>query len=292
MSPCSGAMLPSPGPPRMTFTMTPGTSAPIMYESPSSIRLKPGDDVNVIERRPAAAAAVHHVDRRDLADRLHEDAVELRQELRHQLGPFGRRRDRVAEEVAAAREQRADRRGVHSLHDERAGRPAAPPTLSGTVAEARASGLDRGDLRRRLHPSRPAARTARGRRRSRGRSRCSPRGGRRRGSGRWRDRSRRRARCSDGRRRRCSGRSPCNGPEPGSAWVVGSGWPCALRDTCEDCKRAASASQPESGGGGSFAALLTFWGASERRTCAPRGRVRRRPRSAPRRWSRRTGRAG
>jgi len=53
ISACSGPMLPKPGPPRMTLTNTPGTSAPTMYEIPSSIRLKPGDDVKVMQRRPA-----------------------------------------------------------------------------------------------------------------------------------------------------------------------------------------------------------------------------------------------
>ena len=53
MSACSGPMLPRPGPPRITLTNTAGTSAPIMYEIPSSIRLKPGDEVNVMDRRPA-----------------------------------------------------------------------------------------------------------------------------------------------------------------------------------------------------------------------------------------------
>ena len=37
----------------MTLTKTPGSSAPIMYETPSSIRLKPGEDVNVIAGSPA-----------------------------------------------------------------------------------------------------------------------------------------------------------------------------------------------------------------------------------------------
>jgi len=46
-------MLPSPGPARITFTKTPGSSAPIMYEIPSSIRLKPGEEVKVMVRRPA-----------------------------------------------------------------------------------------------------------------------------------------------------------------------------------------------------------------------------------------------
>ena len=54
MSACSGAMLPRPGPPRITFTKTPGTSAPIMYEMPSSIRLKPGDEVKVIDAQAGA----------------------------------------------------------------------------------------------------------------------------------------------------------------------------------------------------------------------------------------------
>ena len=69
--------------------------------------------------QPRAAAAVHHVDGRDLADRLEEDAVELRQELRHELGAFRRRRDRVSEDVPAAREERADRGRVVPLQDER-----------------------------------------------------------------------------------------------------------------------------------------------------------------------------
>ena len=100
----------------MTLTKTPGTSAPIMYEIPSSIRLKPGDDVKVIAAQPGPAAAVHHVDGGHLAHGLHEDAVELRQQLRHQLGALGGGRDGIAEEVAAAREQRADGRGVGALH--------------------------------------------------------------------------------------------------------------------------------------------------------------------------------
>ena len=54
MSDCSGAMLPRPGPPRITSTKTPGSSAPIMYERPSSIRLKPGEEVKVSEGSPAA----------------------------------------------------------------------------------------------------------------------------------------------------------------------------------------------------------------------------------------------
>ena len=58
--------------------------------------------------QPRAAAAVHHVDRGHLAHRLDEDAVELRQQLRHQLGALGRRRDGIPEEVPAAR--RAARR--------------------------------------------------------------------------------------------------------------------------------------------------------------------------------------
>ena len=66
-----------------------------------------------------AAAAVHHVDRGHLADRLQEDAVELRQELRHQLRALGRRGDRVAEEVAAAGQERADGGRVGALDDER-----------------------------------------------------------------------------------------------------------------------------------------------------------------------------
>jgi len=53
ISACSGAMLPSPGPPRITLTNTAGTSAPIMYEIPSSMRLKPGELVNVMLGSPA-----------------------------------------------------------------------------------------------------------------------------------------------------------------------------------------------------------------------------------------------
>ena len=68
-----------------------------------------------------AAAAVHHVDGRDLADGLQEDAVELRLELRHELGALGRGRDRVAEDVPAAREEGADRGRVVPLQDERLG---------------------------------------------------------------------------------------------------------------------------------------------------------------------------
>ena len=119
MSACSGPMFPSPGPPRMMLTNTPGTSAPIMYEMPSSIRLKPGDDVKVIDRSPALPGAVHVVDGRHFADRLERHTLQLRQQRRHQLGAFRRGRDRVAEEVAAAGQQGADGRGVVALHNER-----------------------------------------------------------------------------------------------------------------------------------------------------------------------------
>jgi hypothetical protein len=49
------------------------------------------------------------------AYRLDKHPVELRQELGHELGPFGRGCDRVAKEVTAAGQQRADRRGVVAL---------------------------------------------------------------------------------------------------------------------------------------------------------------------------------
>ncbi len=56
MSACAGAMFPRPGPPRMMLTNTVGTSAPIRYDTPSSIRLKPGELVNVMQRMPAPPA--------------------------------------------------------------------------------------------------------------------------------------------------------------------------------------------------------------------------------------------
>ena len=65
-----------------------------------------------------AAAAVHHVHGRHLAHRLEEDAVELGQQLRHELGAFGRGRDGIAEEVPAAGEERAEGRGIRALHDQ------------------------------------------------------------------------------------------------------------------------------------------------------------------------------
>ena len=40
----------------MMFTNTAGTSAPIMYEMPSSIRLNPGELVKVMHRFPAPPA--------------------------------------------------------------------------------------------------------------------------------------------------------------------------------------------------------------------------------------------
>ena len=40
----------------MMFTNTAGTSAPTMYEIPSSIRLKPGELVKVMQRFPAPPA--------------------------------------------------------------------------------------------------------------------------------------------------------------------------------------------------------------------------------------------
>ena len=48
-----GPDVPRPGPPRMMFTKTAGTSAPIRYEIPSSMRLKPGELVKVMHRFPA-----------------------------------------------------------------------------------------------------------------------------------------------------------------------------------------------------------------------------------------------
>ena len=72
-----------------------------------------------MHRMPGAAAAVHHVDGGDLGDGLQEHPVELRQELGHQLGAFRGRGDRVAEEVPAAGEERADGGGVVPLQDER-----------------------------------------------------------------------------------------------------------------------------------------------------------------------------
>ena len=85
-----------------------------------------------------AAAAVHHVDRGHLAHGLQEDAVQLGQQLRHQLGALGRGRDRVAEEVAAAGEQRADRRGVGALEDEGAhGQGGSTTRCPGTASRPR-----------------------------------------------------------------------------------------------------------------------------------------------------------
>jgi len=62
-----------------------------------------------------AAAAVDVVDRRDLRNGLEEDAMELGQELGHQLRALGGRRDRIAVDVPAAGEQGADGRGVGPL---------------------------------------------------------------------------------------------------------------------------------------------------------------------------------
>ena len=49
-------MDPRPGPPRCTLTMTPGRSAPAMYEMPSLFSEIPGDEEDVITRAPAAEA--------------------------------------------------------------------------------------------------------------------------------------------------------------------------------------------------------------------------------------------
>jgi len=49
-------MLPMPGPPRTTLTMTPGSSSATRYEMPSCLRLMPGPLEDVIARAPAAAA--------------------------------------------------------------------------------------------------------------------------------------------------------------------------------------------------------------------------------------------
>ena len=49
-------MEPRPGPPRCTLMMTPGRSAPAMYEMPSLFSEMPGLDEEVMTRAPAAAA--------------------------------------------------------------------------------------------------------------------------------------------------------------------------------------------------------------------------------------------
>ena len=49
-------MLPSPGPPRITSTITAGSSDPARYEIPSCIRESPGPEEPVITRSPADAA--------------------------------------------------------------------------------------------------------------------------------------------------------------------------------------------------------------------------------------------
>ena len=66
-----------------------------------------------------SAAAVHHVHGGDLGDGLQEHAVEVREELGHQLGAFRRRGDRIAEEVPAAGQESADGGRVVPLQDER-----------------------------------------------------------------------------------------------------------------------------------------------------------------------------
>ena len=107
---------------------------------------------------------------------------ELRQQLRHQLGALGRRRDRIAEEVPAAGEQRADGRGVRALHRRAARSRGSGSQTSGTVGcgggHARLDALCAGVSR-----ARAAARRARGRRRSTARSPCRRRGRARRGRG-------------------------------------------------------------------------------------------------------------
>ena len=49
-------MLPKPGPPRIMFTMTTGSSAPAIYVIPSCLRLMPGEEEEVITRAPQPAA--------------------------------------------------------------------------------------------------------------------------------------------------------------------------------------------------------------------------------------------
>ena len=219
-------MLPRPGPPRITFTKTPGTSEPIMYEIPSSMRLKPGDDVNVMHGKARAAAAVHHVDGRDLAHGLQEDAVELRQELRHQLGALGGGRDRIAEDVPAAREKRPDRRCVVALQDERRdGRERdrlaaeSPPAAGGgRPARRRASpGPEARSPALRLRPE--AVRLGAG-----VDAEAAPvavrRGSGRRARGPCSGSISGRPRCSASRTSRCSVRSPCRTRGGGRVWVV------------------------------------------------------------------------
>ena len=80
------------------------------------------------------------------------------QQLRHELGALGRGRDRVAEEVAAAGEERADGRGVGALDHQRAApRRAAAITLVGDGAgPPRAAGRLRGPKSRCRRPDRAA----------------------------------------------------------------------------------------------------------------------------------------
>ena len=157
---------------------TPGSSAPIMYEIPSSIRLKPGDEVKVMAGQAGPAAPVHHVDCRDLARRPAGRRHPAGAELRHQLRALGGRGDGVAEDVTAAREQRAEGGGVRALR-RRAARargaagalPGSPPARPLRPAQGRrdAAGPPRAARRGR----RRRGRTAPGRRPRTASSRCS-----------------------------------------------------------------------------------------------------------------------
>ena len=125
MSDCSGAMLPRPGPAAHDVDEDARHLGADHVGDPLEHQAEARGRGEGHRAQAGAAAAVHHVDGGDLADRLEEDAVELGQQLRHQLGALGGRGDRVAEEVAAAGEQRADRGGVGALDDERLASAAA-----------------------------------------------------------------------------------------------------------------------------------------------------------------------
>ena len=89
---------------------------------------------------PGAAGAVHHVHGRHLADGLDEDPVKLGQYPCHQLRAFGRRRDRVPEDVAAAGQEGAQRRGVGPLDDERLPLGRGPPCVRPGLGPGRRKG--------------------------------------------------------------------------------------------------------------------------------------------------------
>ena len=140
----------------------------------------------------------------------------------------------IAEEVAAAGEERADRGGVGALGHERPRLAAAGGARPESPSAASAATRPGPEELRRVHElevrsQAPAQAVGLGARAScRARRPCSSRGGGRRERGRFAGRSRSPSRCSGARRLRCSARSPCSTAAGGRASASRRSWACLV----------------------------------------------------------------